>query len=74
KEDKPDVPADVLADAYASMLEFAEQMDVDLMEMVLDSLDGYRLSKEDAGRIEEIRACLMRLDWDPITKQLKEAI
>lgn len=66
------VPADMLADAYASFVDFVDQMDVDLMEMVLDSLEAYELPDEDAHLIGEIRHRLSSLDWDSISKLLSE--
>ncbi len=71
-DDRPEVPAGKLADAYESMPEFIEQMDVDLMEMVLDSIEEYRLPEEDAKVIGRIRECLTELDWDSMTDILKK--
>ena len=72
EDDKEPVPQDMLSDAYMSFPEFIEQMDVDLMEMVLDSLDGYRLPPEDERIIRGIRERLLYLDWDGMGELLSE--
>ena len=72
KEDLPDIPQDVLEDAYGGLLEFAHNMDYELSGMVMDSVKGYHLPQEDADRFERIRAKLAVMDWDGITQIIKE--
>lgn len=73
-EKEPDVPLDVLNDAYKSLYDFAEAMDYDLLEMVLKSLDEYILPKEDAKRVANIRTKLLNLDYEGIQDILGDNI
>ncbi|MCR5399654.1 MAG: DegV family EDD domain-containing protein [Lachnospiraceae bacterium] len=66
KDDLPDIPSDVLNDAYGGLLEFTESMDYELAKMVVDSVKEYRLPSEDAERFKKIQICLSQLDWDGI--------
>ncbi|MCR4762246.1 MAG: response regulator [Lachnospiraceae bacterium] len=69
---RPYAEADKLADAYRSIEEFAEQMDYDLVEMVLHSMEEYNLDSPDAERLSRIRTALLALDWDAIRKEVKQ--
>lgn len=71
-DDRPVIPEDVLADAYAGISEFAESMDYELVRMVMDSLKEYRLPMEDEDRFERIGSRLMIMDWNGIKRILKE--
>ena len=71
-DDRPDIPADMLKDAYAGLSEFAEAMDYELAEMVTDSVKEYRLPEDDSERFVRLGECLSRLDWDGIKEILKE--
>lgn len=64
KEDLPKVPDDVLIDAVNALKEFVSAMDVDLTEMVLNTLDGYSLSDEDEKLVKKLHEKLIELDWD----------
>ncbi len=66
KEDLPEVPSEVLEDAYGGLAEFAENMDYDLSCMIMDSLKEYRLPPEDEERFSRIQAKLSVMDWDGI--------
>ena len=70
----PPVPPEMLNDAYASMSDFAEQMDDELMDMVLKSLREYSLSDEDEKIIAQIEEKLAMLDWDGIQDTLSSRI
>ena len=74
EEEKPHVPEEVLADAYASVAEFAGQMDVDMIEMVLESMKGYHLQPEDAKTMRDISDCLLALDWEKMTTLVRQKI
>ena len=71
-EDLPDIPENMLSDAYQSLFEFADGMDLSLSRMVLDSVKEYRLLPDDKKRFDDIRAALSRLDWELIRKIIKE--
>ena len=70
-EQKPEADGATVRDGWRSIGEFAEQMDYDLVEMVIHSLQEYRLSKQDAEKLERIRAALLMLDWDAIQREVK---
>lgn len=65
-EDGELIPSAVLEDAYASLAEFAETMDVDMAEMVLVSMKEYRLPEEDEAIMRDISEALLALDWEKI--------
>ena len=74
QEEKDPVPAAVLEDAYVSLVEFAEQMDVDMIEMVLESMKDYRLRPEDEKTMQEISDCLLALDWEKMATIVRQKI
>ena len=71
--DLPDVPGDMLADAYGGLSEFARIEDYELARMVMDSLKEYRLPETDEERFKRIDSKLALMDWDGIREILKEA-
>ncbi|MBQ7677719.1 MAG: DegV family EDD domain-containing protein [Lachnospiraceae bacterium] len=64
--EKEPVPEEILSDAYRSMVEFVDQMDYNLTEMVIKSLEEYHLPDEDRQRMDAIKDALHVLDWDKI--------
>ena len=46
--------------------QFAEAMDYDSVEMMLESFHDYRLKKEDAERVDRIKALLFEMEWADI--------
>jgi HPt (histidine-containing phosphotransfer) domain-containing protein len=68
----PDIPQDVLIDAYAGLYEFAQAKDFELARMVLGSVKEYKLPAEDAARFEKIQNCLSGMDWDGIMDLLEK--
>ncbi len=70
-EDLPDIPADMLADAYAGLAEFAESADYELAKMVMDSVKEYKLPAEDEKRFELLQTKLSQMDWDAIKEILR---
>ncbi len=71
--DRPDIPEDVLADAYGGLSEFTEMQDYELARMVVESLKEYRLPDPDEERFRRIDSKLAQMDWDGIKEILKEA-
>ena len=69
---KPAPPDGTMKDAYTSMLEFSNQMDYSLVDMVLKSLEEYELPEKDKEIVKEIQSKLMQLDWDGIKETLTE--
>ena len=65
-DEKPAAEPDFLEDAFSSLDEFAGQMDYDLVEMVISSLEEYRLEPEDKAIFDEVNRAFMELDWNGI--------
>jgi HPt (histidine-containing phosphotransfer) domain-containing protein len=65
-DDLPDIPADMLADAYAGLSEFVQAQDYELVRMVMDSVKEYKLPDADADRFRRIQDKLSQMDWDGI--------
>ncbi len=73
-EDKPPADESVLKDAYTSIYELASMMDYDSIEMILDSLNGYKFNDEDRKAISEIKKNMDELNWDGVQKAAKGAL
>ncbi len=72
QEDLPLIDADMLADAYAGLSEFAENMDYELSKMVMDSVKEYNLPPDDEERFQRINTKLSQMDWDGIKEIIEE--
>ena len=68
---KEPISNEALSDAYDALRTFASQMDVDAVRMILDELGTYKLSSQDAEKIETINRKLLQFDWDGIEKLLQ---
>ena len=51
--------------------EFADVMDYDSVEMMLDTFKEFRLKKEDAVIVRKIESFLMELKWEEIKEICK---
>ncbi len=74
QNDLPEIPADMLADAYGGIAEFAENMDYELVKMVLDSVKEYSLPAEDEERFDRLWTKLSQMDWDAIKEIVHEVM
>ncbi len=70
-DELPDIPPEMLADAYAGLSEFADAMDYELARMVMDSVKEYSLPAADKERFDRLQVCLSKMDWDGIKEILK---
>ncbi len=61
-----EIDEETLAEAYEALEEFAQSLDYDSFEAVLDSLKEYRLKPEDADRMAQLRKHLKSFDWEKI--------
>lgn len=64
--EKPLAEQDFLEDAFSSLEEFAGQMDYDLVEMVITSVEEYSLAPEDKEIFDAVNDAFMNLDWNGI--------
>ncbi len=71
-ENLPEIPADILADAYDGMSDFVAVQDYELVHMVLDSVKDYRLPPGDKERFDRIKERLYQMDWDGISAVLRD--
>lgn len=72
EDNRPEIPADELNDAYAALKEVVPQMDYDSVEMIVDQLKEYKLPDGDSDRMERIEKCLKLFEWDEMEKILME--
>ena len=73
KEDKPEIDAAGVSDAYNTLLEFIGVADFDSCNMIIKSLDGYTLLDEnERERFALIRKAADRFDWDTVEKLIRE--
>lgn len=66
KEEKPPADRDFLEDAFSSLEEFAGQMDFDMVETVISSVEEYSLEPEDQEIFDAVNAAFMTLDWNAL--------
>ncbi|MCR5650271.1 MAG: DegV family EDD domain-containing protein [Lachnospiraceae bacterium] len=74
REGLPEIPPEILADAYGGIAEFADNMDYELVKMVMDSVMEYRLPPDDEERFDRIQKKLSQMDWDGIKETVHEVI
>ena len=67
-EDKPPIDDDALAEAYETLREVAQSFDYDTLTFVIQSLEEYKLPKEDGEKIKALKAAANNLDWEEIKK------
>lgn len=67
ESDKPLIDADGLKDAYDSLTELIGVADFDSCEMILKSLQGYRMPDDaEKQRFNDIMEAAKRFDWDRV--------
>lgn len=63
---KADISEATLSDAYTAISEFATCYDSKSIQIVIDSLLGYNLSKEDEDKINRITEALNNSNWESL--------
>ncbi len=71
EDTREEIPADVLEDAYGALSELIPMMDMDGVEMVVGSVEEYRLKEKDAEFFKELRKKMQQADWDAMTKMME---
>jgi signal transduction histidine kinase/CheY-like chemotaxis protein len=66
------IASEELSDAYKTIKEYAEKMDYDSVETVLEQIKEYLLPEQDAFVMTEIEKALRALDFEHITEILKD--
>ncbi len=72
EKELPEADDAIVQDAYSALGEFADAMDFALAQMVLDSMDEYRLKSEDRSRFDRLRSAVSRMDWEQVHTILTE--
>lgn len=70
--DLPEVPSDLLSEAYEAIPELAEFMDYDTIEELISELSSYRLPEKDKTFFKKVEKHLKKLEWDDIKDMIKE--
>lgn len=71
-EKKPEVEPGALSDAYEALAEFADAMDFDLANMVIESMKEFTLPTKDRENFQIFEEKLSALDWDGIKEKLND--
>ncbi|MBO6303813.1 MAG: response regulator [Selenomonadaceae bacterium] len=69
--DKPEMPADEVADAFNALKEVAETFDYDSLMMMLDELGNYKLPEGEAAKYRELKSAAKIPDWDRVKEILE---
>ena len=72
-EELREIGEEEIKEAYQTIIEIAGSYDYELMDDILKSLHGYRLSEADGKRVANIERLLAVLDWEGIIREAKEA-
>ena len=70
---KPLIDPDQLAEAFEAMKEVASSFDYDSLTFIMDSLNEYRLPKDQIELYNQIKAAVANLDWQKIKDLLNKA-
>jgi len=71
EDDRPQISADDLKDAYNALSELVPQMDYDSVEMIINQVKEYKLPEVDAKKFQEFEKLLKLFDWDKMEELLK---
>ena len=71
KKEKPLLPPEETAEAYATLKELSHSFDFDSIMFVLQSLEAYQFSQADVMRMKQIKAAAVKPDWDKLNELLK---
>ena len=71
-ESLPEISMEELADAYRTILEVQSNFDFDTLTIMMESLKGYRIPKEERERYTRLKQYAARPEWDKIEKLLQE--
>ena len=70
ENDKPSIDSDELAEAFEAMEEMADTFDLDSLQFIFESLDGYRLPEKESALYKEIKEAAAVPDWDKVKELL----
>ena len=70
--EKPLIDETELTEAFETMREFAASFDYDSLMFVIQSLEDYKLPKNEAERFKGIKAAAAKLEWEKINDLLNK--
>lgn len=71
-EDKPEISAEGLHEAYEAIREFTAMFDSDSIDGVMDMLRGYKIPENESERFNKIATCADAADWGGLEEALKD--
>ncbi len=74
KEDLPPIEPESLKEAWQTIVEVAQSMDYELMEVILNNLRSYLLPPSGEETVRTIEMQMTQLDWEGIAKTAGEAL
>jgi signal transduction histidine kinase/ligand-binding sensor domain-containing protein/CheY-like chemotaxis protein/HPt (histidine-containing phosphotransfer) domain-containing protein len=72
QENKKEISADELKDAYGALKDVIPQMDYDSVDLILKEIKEYSLPKEDAEIFAELGRLLKTFDWEAMETLIEE--
>ena len=73
EDDRPEIDATGLAEAYTGIREYVDAFDFDSADAILEMLSGYRIPDQEKERYEKIRDMVMQLDRDGLMKMFENS-
>lgn len=70
ESEKPQIDMDELAEAFEAMGELTAAFDLDSLQFIFESLDGYRLPEKESALYKEIKEAAAVPDWDKVKELL----
>lgn len=71
-EDKEEITAERLHEAYEAIKEFTAMFDSDSIDGIMDMLRGYKIPDNESERFNRIATCADAADWGGLEEALKE--
>ena len=65
-ENKPEIGADELAEAFEALKEISASFDYDSLQFILNSLEDYKLPDAEKERFTQLKDAASKLDWEKI--------
>jgi CheY-like chemotaxis protein len=72
EDELPVITEEKLKEAYTAIIEFAEQLDYDSIDYIIDSFSAYRLPEAEKRRIGELKKAILDFDCERIPDIISE--
>lgn len=70
--DKPLIDEETMTEAFGTLREFVQSFDYDNAVFVLDSLAEYRLPEKQSKLYQELKAAIVKLEWEKAAELLRQ--